>query len=553
MNNRKLSIFYHHMAEAAKQTNSTVEEIMRIAKGAGIEYTELDYWELAESDEIPNRLKKAGLKISCIYGSFPFGKTATAEDGLKFVRRAAELGSEKIMIIPGFWDEVPDRAAGSLEAGLTDEMRAEREKMLDIMQQMSTLAVELGMIPTIEDYDDAHSPIATAEGMLWFLDRIPELRVAFDTGNFLYSEENVLDAFEPMKDKIVHMHCKDRSLIARSGMEEKLTVEGRALYPSIVGEGCIPMKHIIEMLEARGYDGNYAIEHFGTSDQLGYMLRSAMNLRTNFDGVVNVELGESVASGKSGSGVCTGNGNNQKKIRVTVWNEYFHEREYEGIAKVYPKGIHGCIADFLGKENDIEVRCATLDMPNQGITKELLDNTDVLIWWGHAKHDEVTDENAELVCSAVRRGMGLIALHSAHMAKIMKNLLGTSMTLSWKHGDKENLWCTCPTHPIAQGVPACIALPQEEMYGEFFDIPKPDDVVFTGWFGGGEVFRSGCTFTRGLGKIFYFQPGHEEYPIYYDKDIQKIIVNAVRWAKAENRSESELECRALQAGEGVVR
>lgn len=216
-------------------------------------------------------------------------------------------------------------------------------------------------------------------------------------------------------------------------------------------------------------------------------------------------------------------------IRVTVWNEYVHEREYEGIAKVYPKGIHGCIADFLGEEEDFLVRTATLDMPNQGISEELLSETDVLIWWAHARHEDITEENVRLIQNHVLSGMGLIALHSAHFSKIMKQLLGTTMSLKWRNDDRERLWCVNPAHPIAAGVPACIDIPHEEMYGEFFDIPKPDDVVFAGWFSGGEVFRSGCTFTRGYGEIFYFQPGHEEYPVYYMPEIQKIIKNAVRF------------------------
>lgn len=231
-------------------------------------------------------------------------------------------------------------------------------------------------------------------------------------------------------------------------------------------------------------------------------------------------------------------------IRVTVWNEYFHEREYDGIRAVYPNGIHGCIADFLGKEENFTVKCATLDMDNQGISEELLKETDVLIWWGHAKHDEVSDENVKLIHQHVLSGMGLIALHSAHFSKIMKSLMGTSMTLHWRHNDTEKLWCTSPLHPIAAGVPLCIDIPKEEMYGEYFDIPKPDDVIFTGWFGGGEVFRSGCTFTRGYGRIFYFQPGHEEYPVYYMEDIQKIIVNAVNWCYNPQRRLSPPECFA---------
>lgn len=229
-------------------------------------------------------------------------------------------------------------------------------------------------------------------------------------------------------------------------------------------------------------------------------------------------------------------------IRVTVWNEFVHEREYEGIRQVYPDGIHGCIAGFLGAASDISVRCATLDMPGQGISEEILADTDVLIWWGHARHEEVTDENVRLIRDNVLSGMGLIALHSAHFSKVMKALLGTSMTLRWRNGDSEKLWCTAPYHPIAAGVPECIEIPREEMYGEFFDIPKPDDVVFTGWFKGGEVFRSGCTFTRGMGKIFYFQPGHEEYPVYHMPEIQRIITNAVRWAAPSIRLSFPPQC-----------
>ena len=216
-------------------------------------------------------------------------------------------------------------------------------------------------------------------------------------------------------------------------------------------------------------------------------------------------------------------------LKITVWNEYKHEQEYEGIRNVYPEGIHGCIAGFLKREEDFNVRTATFYEPEHGLTEAVLQDTDVLIIWSHALQEEFSEEVAERVRKHVLGGMGLVALHSAHFSKIMKKLLGTSMTLKWRHGDSEKLWCIAPTHPIAAGVPELIELPEEEMYGEFFDIPKPDEVIFTGWFTGGEVFRSGCTFTRGYGKIFYFQPGHEEYPIYYHPDIQKVIANGVRF------------------------
>lgn len=232
-------------------------------------------------------------------------------------------------------------------------------------------------------------------------------------------------------------------------------------------------------------------------------------------------------------------------IRVTVWNEYQQERESRAIAEVYPEGIHGCIAAFLGKENDICVRTATFDMPQHGLSEEVLAETDVLVFWNHRLQDEFSDEVAARVQKHVLSGMGLVALHSAHFSKVMRRLLGTTMTLKWKHGESEKLWCIAPTHPIAAGVPERIDLPIEEMYGEYFDIPKPDDVLFLGWFSGGQVFRSGCTFTRGLGKIFYFQPGHEEYPIYHMPEIQKIITNGVRFCapQAERRMLDNMEVK----------
>ena len=216
-------------------------------------------------------------------------------------------------------------------------------------------------------------------------------------------------------------------------------------------------------------------------------------------------------------------------IRVTVWNEFQHERTQEKVKEIYPDGIHTCIAKFLGQEEELSVRTAVFDEKEHGLTEEVLANTDVLVFWNHMLQEEFSDDVAERVRRHVLAGMGLVVLHSGHYSKIMRKLLGTSMTLRWRHGDRERLFCTCPTHPIAQGIPAWVDIPEEEMYGEFFDIPKPDDVVFTGWFAGGEVFRSGCTFTRGLGKIFYFQPGHEEYPIYHMPVIQKIIKNGGRW------------------------
>ena len=216
-------------------------------------------------------------------------------------------------------------------------------------------------------------------------------------------------------------------------------------------------------------------------------------------------------------------------IRVLVWNEFHHEKTEESVKAIYPNGIHRAIADFLGCD-DITVECATLDDENCGITKERLKNTDVLIWWGHVKHNLVPDEVAFTVRDAVLSGMGMIFLHSAHHSKPFKFLLGTSCNLTWREsGDSEVLWVIEPSHPITRGIDRYFTLDHVETYGEPFGIPTPDKLLLIGNYSSGEVFRSGCLFERGCGKIFYFQPGHETFPIFYDKNVQLIIRNATRF------------------------
>ncbi len=225
-----------------------------------------------------------------------------------------------------------------------------------------------------------------------------------------------------------------------------------------------------------------------------------------------------------------------KMINVTIWNEFLHEKEDDACKELYPKGIHSAIADFLGTDEKLNIRTAILDDPDCGITDELLANTDVMLWWGHIRHTDVPDEIAEKVRDAVLKGMGLIVLHSGHHSKVFKMLMGTSCNLTWRESDDmERIWVTAPAHPIAQGIGRYFELENVEAYGEPFGIPEPDEVVFIGWYSGGEVFRSGCTFHRGNGKIFYFQPGHETFPIFYNENVQKIIRNAVYWAKPTYR------------------
>ncbi len=240
-------------------------------------------------------------------------------------------------------------------------------------------------------------------------------------------------------------------------------------------------------------------------------------------------------------------------IRVTIWYEMVQEagrlpeealpkdakereellthmaKGAEAIKAVYPKGVMGTLAEYLSQREDFQVTYVNLFMPEYGLPDELLNNTDVLIWWAHWSHDLVPDSLAEKVRERVLKGMGFIPLHSAHPCKPLQKLLGTSGSLKWREGDACRVWNVNPTHPIAQGIPESFELPEEEMYGEFFDIPKPDDLIFVSWYRGGEVFRGGCVWNRGYGRIFYFHPGHETNPSYHNPYVLKIIENAVRF------------------------
>ncbi|HJW90337.1 MAG TPA: ThuA domain-containing protein [Anaerolineales bacterium] len=219
--------------------------------------------------------------------------------------------------------------------------------------------------------------------------------------------------------------------------------------------------------------------------------------------------------------------------RVLIWNEGLHERQNEQVRQVYPEGLHGALAQGLLRFG-LHARTATLEEPEHGLTDDALAQTDVLLWWGHQAHHQVQDEIVARLQARVLAGMGLIVLHSAHHSKLFRRLMGTSCDLRWRDiGERERLWVVAPWHPIVAGLGEYIQLEREEMYGEFFDVPAPDELVLVSWFQGGEVFRSGCCFRRGLGKIFYFRPGHETFPTYRHPQVQQLLYNAVRWATPE--------------------
>lgn len=222
----------------------------------------------------------------------------------------------------------------------------------------------------------------------------------------------------------------------------------------------------------------------------------------------------------------------RRPVRVIVWNEFRHERNTPAIAEIYPRGIHETIADHLRRHgDDFAVRTAHLDLPEHGLTEQAVRETDVLVWWGHMNHADVADAVVDRVQERVLAGMGLVVLHSGHFSRIFRRLMGTTCNLKWRVADdREILWVTRPGHPLVDGIDDHFVLAREEMYGEFFDVPEPDETVMVSSFTGGEVFRSLCTWTRGAGRVVYFRPGHETFPTYHDANVLRVIENACRWA-----------------------
>lgn len=245
-------------------------------------------------------------------------------------------------------------------------------------------------------------------------------------------------------------------------------------------------------------------------------------------------------------------------LKVTIWNEYIHELEHPEVAAVYPDGIHQPLADAIREAHPAaQVRVATLRQPDHGLSQALLDETDVMLWWGHLAHEQVEDRWADAVQQAVLAGMGLVVLHSGHFSKPFQRLMGSNASLLWREADeRERLWNLQPSHPILDGIPAYFELEPEEMYGERFDVPEPDELLMISWFQGGEVFRSLCTWRRGHGQVVYFRPGHESYPSYHNPFVRRIVANAAGWARRRVRTSTREapEAKALESvpNEGKV-
>lgn len=258
----KAGTFFHHICQAARERAESVEDTIAWAVKLGYSAAELDADDL-EGTEL---LAKKGMAVSSIYRNYSWQKGIDKAFMEDHIRIAVRLGASKIMAIPGFYSG-------------KDHDKAELEKMHEGMRQLSELAKENGLTLTIEDYDNALSPIATMDGMQSFLEAAPGLKVTLDTGNFIFSAEDALKAQQKFLPLIVHAHLKDR-LWSRKGEGDTLEcIDGRILYPCAVCDGDIPIREVMRVLSESGYDGYVVAEHFGSCSYAENMERSILNMR----------------------------------------------------------------------------------------------------------------------------------------------------------------------------------------------------------------------------------------------------------------------------------
>lgn len=266
----RISVFFDHILQAQEQTGKSLEELLQGVRQSGIEAVEICLDYLLQHQEVLDALKQAGLAVSCIYEFYDMGRCDETEKACKHMEAAVKTGANRVLVVPGFlkgWSSKRMQHKMREASAIGQFMSGNKEiaGMVKGLSFIAKLGSEKGVTVTVEDFDDPNSPLSGMHGIHWFLQQVPELMYTLDTGNYLFYEENVLKAFELLKDRIVHVHCKDRQ-------EEN--------HASVaVGTGYIPFDEVLQKLKAQEYDGYLAIEHFDVANQEACMKRSAEFLK----------------------------------------------------------------------------------------------------------------------------------------------------------------------------------------------------------------------------------------------------------------------------------
>lgn len=288
-NNLKIGTFFHHIRMASAERKESLDETLEWLRGLGYEAAELDADDLDGAE----LLKDHDIAVSSIYRQYRWREGIDEDGMMEHIELAKKLGTDRIMAIPGLFSEKACKCLDGKILGAKgaigdmaqlmcrdDILSVELSHMIQGMKRLSELAKENGLTLTIEDYDDAMSPIATIGGMKIFLDAIPDLKVAFDTGNFAFSGDDVLDAKREFIGRTRHVHLKDR-LWTRTGTgDPKECPDGTLLWPCAVGDGDLPIKEILQELKAVGYNGYAMAEFFGAASYSELIEKSIENLKS---------------------------------------------------------------------------------------------------------------------------------------------------------------------------------------------------------------------------------------------------------------------------------
>jgi trehalose utilization protein len=235
-----------------------------------------------------------------------------------------------------------------------------------------------------------------------------------------------------------------------------------------------------------------------------------------------------------------------KGINVLVWDE---QQDVQVKSGAYKNFLGNAVAEFLSKTDGLQVVSANINEPDQGLADDRIAAADVVVWWGHVRHKDVNDSKVESIVAKVKAGKaGFVALHSAHYSKPFKNLMGTNcgfkkVDANKNEGFVQHLRVVSPMHPIAKGVKD-FDIPKTEIYGEPFEVPMPDAIVLYGHWDTGDSFPDVCCWTVGGkgvssaaakaanpgGRVVYFRPGHETFPIFHQPEVQRVVTNCVLWA-----------------------
>ncbi len=289
----KISVFYAHILQAAEQTGKALPKLLYGVKEAGIDAVEIELTYLENHEETIGLLQDAGLEVSCIYQFYEMEKSDTEaqnrekQKAERHIAMAKRVGAKRILVVPGFLEEEEAcRMKDCTDYAQMAEFMEHNEKTQSMkkgMEYIVALGQKEGVTVTIEDFDDYKSPVSGMLGILWYLRNVNGLRYTLDMGNFAYSDEDVLEAWELLKEYVSHVHCKDRgedaAFVAACAQQAEKPRINKGLLSVAVGEGYMPVAKLVGKLKASGYDGYLAIEHFDAPGQEACMKRSAAYLR----------------------------------------------------------------------------------------------------------------------------------------------------------------------------------------------------------------------------------------------------------------------------------